>query len=146
MVQFIVDEEGTQEERTGAVDTTVGRALLYEIVPKGCRSTWSTRPEQEGDLQRDQRLLPRVGSEGDGDLRRPADVHRVSSMRPARAFHRRRRLRDSRRESRPIIGDAEAEVKEIEDQYANGLVTQGEKYNKVIDIWSRANDQVARAP
>ena len=44
-----------------------------------------------------------------------------------------------------IIGDAEAEVKEIESQYASGLVTQGEKYNKVVDIWSRANDLVARS-
>src|SRR5690606_26088210 len=37
------------------------------------------------------------------------------------------------------------EVKEIEGQYAAGLVTQGEKYNKVIDIWSRANDLVAKS-
>src|SRR6187397_1860378 len=44
-----------------------------------------------------------------------------------------------------IIGDAEAEVKEIESQYASGLVAQGEKYNKVVDIWSRANDLVARS-
>ena len=44
-----------------------------------------------------------------------------------------------------IIGDAEAEVNEIESQYASGLVTQGEKYNKVVDIWSRANDLVARS-
>ena len=36
-------------------------------------------------------------------------------------------------------------MKEIEDQYAAGLVTQGEKYNKVIDIWSRANDLVSKA-
>ncbi len=43
------------------------------------------------------------------------------------------------------MSSAEAEVKEIEDQYAAGLVTQGEKYNKVIDIWSRANDQVSKA-
>jgi hypothetical protein len=34
---------------------------------------------------------------------------------------------------------------EIEDQYAAGLVTQGEKYNKVIDIWSRANDLVSKS-
>ena len=34
-------------------------------------------------------------------------------------------------------------MKEIESQYASGLVTQGEKYNKVVDIWSRANDLVA---
>jgi DNA-directed RNA polymerase subunit beta' len=44
-----------------------------------------------------------------------------------------------------IIADAQAEVAEIESQYASGLVTQGEKYNKVIDIWSRANDLVARS-
>ena len=44
-----------------------------------------------------------------------------------------------------IVDRAEEEVKEIEIQYASGLVTQGERYNKVIDIWSRANDQVAEA-
>jgi DNA-directed RNA polymerase subunit beta' len=44
-----------------------------------------------------------------------------------------------------IIESADEEVKEIENQYASGLVTQGEKYNKVIDIWSRANDLVAKA-
>jgi DNA-directed RNA polymerase subunit beta' len=44
-----------------------------------------------------------------------------------------------------IINAAELEVKEIESQYASGLVTQGERYNKVIDIWSRTNDQVAKA-
>lgn len=44
-----------------------------------------------------------------------------------------------------IIGQAEEEVKEIGMQYASGLVTQGERYNKVIDIWSRTNDHVAKA-
>src|SRR5690606_20767125 len=48
-------------------------------------------------------------------------------------------------EKTPIINQAENEVKEIESQYASGLVTQGEKYNKVIDIWSRANDLVAKS-
>jgi DNA-directed RNA polymerase subunit beta' len=48
-------------------------------------------------------------------------------------------------EKAKLIESAEAEVKEIEDQYAAGLVTQGEKYNKVIDIWSRANDQVSKS-
>ena len=40
---------------------------------------------------------------------------------------------------------ADREVKEIQDQYSSGLVTNGERYNKVVDIWSRANDQVAKA-
>ncbi len=44
-----------------------------------------------------------------------------------------------------IINAAETQVKEIESQYASGLVTQGERYNKVVDIWSHTNDQVAKA-
>ena len=44
-----------------------------------------------------------------------------------------------------IIDSAEKEVKEIESQFSSGLVTQGERYNKVIDIWSRANEKVAKA-
>ena len=36
-------------------------------------------------------------------------------------------------------------MKEIQEQYASGLVTNGERYNKVVDIWSRTNDQVAKA-
>jgi DNA-directed RNA polymerase subunit beta' len=43
-----------------------------------------------------------------------------------------------------IIRSADAEVNEIQNQYASGLVTDGERYNKVVDIWSRANDQVAK--
>ncbi|WP_018232183.1 DNA-directed RNA polymerase subunit beta' [Thioalkalivibrio thiocyanodenitrificans] len=44
-----------------------------------------------------------------------------------------------------ILTNAEGQVKEIEDQYASGLVTKGERYNKVVDIWSHTNDQVAKA-
>jgi DNA-directed RNA polymerase subunit beta' len=43
-----------------------------------------------------------------------------------------------------IISASEKEVKEIQNQYASGLVTDGERYNKVVDIWSHANDQVAK--
>ncbi len=48
-------------------------------------------------------------------------------------------------EKSTILGLAEGEVKDIQDQYAAGLVTDGERYNKVVDIWSRTNDQVAKA-
>lgn len=44
-----------------------------------------------------------------------------------------------------IIQAAEQEVHEIANQYISGLVTQGERYNKVVDIWGRAGDQVAKA-
>ncbi len=48
-------------------------------------------------------------------------------------------------EKQTILSEAEKEVKEIASQYASGLVTKGERYNKVIDIWSHTNDQVAKA-
>ena len=44
-----------------------------------------------------------------------------------------------------ILGKAEDQVKKLEEQRASGLITDGERYNKVIDIWSHTNDQVARA-
>ena len=40
---------------------------------------------------------------------------------------------------------AETEVREIEQQFEQGFVTAGERYNKVVDIWARTNDQVAKA-
>ena len=44
-----------------------------------------------------------------------------------------------------ILNTAETDVKEIQDQYSSGLVTDGERYNKVVDIWSRTNEQIAKA-
>ena len=44
-----------------------------------------------------------------------------------------------------IISAAEAEVAEIQEQFQSGLVTAGERYNKVIDIWAAANERVAKA-
>ena len=44
-----------------------------------------------------------------------------------------------------ILSDAESQVKSIQNQFTSGLLTQGERYNKVVDIWSRTNDQVANA-
>jgi DNA-directed RNA polymerase subunit beta' len=41
------------------------------------------------------------------------------------------------------VSEAEAEVKTFEQQYLDGLITQGEKYNKVVDVWSRCSDLVA---
>jgi len=48
-------------------------------------------------------------------------------------------------EKSAIIQKAEIQVKNFEDQYSSGLITNGERYNKVVDIWSHTNDQVAKA-
>ena len=42
-----------------------------------------------------------------------------------------------------IIEQAENEVKKIDEQYTSGLITDGEKYNKVVDIWSQSTENVA---
>ena len=48
-------------------------------------------------------------------------------------------------ENKPeILAEAEEKVKEIQDQHAQGLVTDGERYNKVVDIWSHTSDRLAR--
>ncbi|HEY8189357.1 MAG TPA: DNA-directed RNA polymerase subunit beta', partial [Micavibrio sp.] len=44
-----------------------------------------------------------------------------------------------------LVGEAETKVKEFEKQYLDGLITKGEKYNKVVDIWSKCTDDVAEA-
>ena len=46
-------------------------------------------------------------------------------------------------EKETIIHEAENEVKKIEEQYVDGLITSGEKYNKVVDIWSQSTENVA---
>ena len=45
----------------------------------------------------------------------------------------------------PIVGEVQEQVKEFEQQYLDGLITQGEKYNKVVDAWSKCNDRVTEA-
>ena len=44
-----------------------------------------------------------------------------------------------------IIDQASSEVKEIEQQYIDGVITDGEKYNKVVDVWAKATEDVASA-
>ena len=44
---------------------------------------------------------------------------------------------------RRLVEEAQEQVKQYEQQYQDGLITQGEKYNKVVDVWSRCTDKVA---
>ncbi|HIC69857.1 MAG TPA: DNA-directed RNA polymerase subunit beta', partial [Candidatus Latescibacteria bacterium] len=44
-----------------------------------------------------------------------------------------------------IIAEAQGEVKKVREQYANGIITDGERYNKIIDIWTHATSSVSRA-
>ncbi|MDO9100526.1 MAG: DNA-directed RNA polymerase subunit beta', partial [Caldisericota bacterium] len=42
-----------------------------------------------------------------------------------------------------ILGLSQTEVSQVEEQYQEGLITEGEKYNKVVDIWAKATDEIA---
>ncbi len=107
---------------------------LSHLAGRGSLLAGRPADEEEGHLEADQRGLSSRWPETRGDLRRPVDVHRLPHG------HLVRRsigvndfvIPDAKAE---IVEAAEEEVKEIEDQFSSGLVTAGEKYNKVIDIW-----------
>ncbi|TQV67305.1 DNA-directed RNA polymerase subunit beta' [Exilibacterium tricleocarpae] len=140
-----VGEDGEEQVSTSLVDTTVGRVLLWEIVPAGLSFELVNRPMVKkaishiiNDCYRIVGLKATVIF-ADQLMYMGYDFSTKSgSSIGVNDFA----IPD---EKAAIIGRAEADVKEIESQYASGLVTQGEKYNKVIDIWSRANDLVAKS-
>ncbi|KXU36115.1 DNA-directed RNA polymerase subunit beta' [Ventosimonas gracilis] len=143
--EWLKDDQGQLQENRRIVDTTVGRALLFQILPKGLSFDLVNQTMKKRAISR---LINQCyRSVGLKDTVIFADqlmytgfaystISGVSVgvddfMIPAEKAH--------------IIKAATEEVKEIESQYASGLVTQGEKYNKVIDLWSRANDEISRA-
>ncbi|WP_367067320.1 DNA-directed RNA polymerase subunit beta' [Oryzisolibacter sp. LB2S] len=135
---------GEFEPETKLVETTVGRALLSEILPKGLPFSNLNKALKKKEisklinasfrkcglketvvfadklLQNGFRLATRAGiSICVDDMLVPA-------------------------QKSEIIGRAEREVKEIEQQYVSGLVTAGERYNKVVDIWGKAGDDISK--
>ena len=100
--------------------------------------------EEEGNLQAHQRVVPPLRPARNGDLRGQADARGLYLRHTRRHLDLRRRHAGAAAEAQ-LISAAGAEVKEIEQQYTSGLVTVGERYNKVVDIWGRAGDQVAKA-
>ncbi|MBS5492667.1 MAG: DNA-directed RNA polymerase subunit beta' [Sutterella wadsworthensis] len=137
-------ETGEKTAHIVRYETTVGRALLSEILPEGMsfKELNITLKKKEiaklinrcfrkcglratvmfADKLKDNgyRLSTRAGiSICVGDMAVPAQKEQ-------------------------LVRAAEQEVKEIEAQYTSGLVTQGERYNKVVDIWGRTADQVGK--
>ena len=132
--------------RASSRATTVGRALLSEILPDGMPFEQINRTMNKRAISATINACYRqLGLEGDRRVRRPAHVHGLPLRDSRRRVVRRQRHGRARREEPASLQSAESEVKDIQDQYAAGLVTDGERYNKVVDIWSRTNDQVAKA-
>lgn len=143
--EVVMQEGGEQEARTFIAETTVGRVLLWEIAPEGIAFEMVNRAMVKKAISALINFCYRVvGLKAtvifaDKLMYMGYDFSTKSgSSIGVNDFE----IPDSKH---GIIESAEAEVKEIESQYSSGLVTHGEKYNKVIDIWSRANDLVAKS-
>ena len=139
------DSDSDDPPRYERVETTVGRALLSRILPEGMPFSLVNQVLNKRSISRlinvcyrrlglkttvifSDRLMytgfhysTRAGvSFGVDDMVVPGDKS-------------------------DIIGETEDQVKQFEQQYTSGLITNGERYNKVVDIWSHTSDQVAKA-
>ncbi|MAA74392.1 MAG: DNA-directed RNA polymerase subunit beta' [Salinisphaeraceae bacterium] len=140
-----LDEDGNATELTHIVETTVGRALLSEILPKGLPFELINR--ELGKKAVSEVINASYRNVGLKETVVFADQLMYTGFRMSTRAGISICVNDMvvPQEKEAILERAEDEVKEIEDQYTSGLVTQGERYNKVIDIWSRANEQIAGA-
>ena len=129
---------------TSLVDTTVGRALLSEILPKGLPFSVMNKALKKKEISK----LINVSFRRCG-LKETvvfADKLLQNGFRLATRAGISIAIDDMLvpQEKYGIISRAEDEVKEIANQYASGLVTAGERYNKVVDIWGKAGDEVSK--
>ena len=141
----IIKEDGESECRPKIFDTTVGRALLYDIVPKKLSFDVVNRTMDKKAISK---LIDDCYRKcGLKDTVIFADQLMYAGFAHSTASGASIGVDDFviPENKVSLIDDAQSEVAEIEAQYASGLVTQGEKYNKVVDIWGRTNDLVARS-
>jgi len=140
-----VREDGELVARRRLVDTTVGRALLAEILPKGLSfeliNVDMTKKAISGVINACYRTLGLKETVIFADQLMYTGFHYAT--RAGVSIGVDDMIVPEQKER--ILAAAEHEVKEIQEQYSSGLVTNGERYNKVVDIWSRTNDQVAKA-
>src|SRR4051812_28994158 len=143
--EFDLDEHGEKREKTTRYETTVGRALLSEILPAGLSFELINKALKKKEISRlINAAFRRCGL-------RETVIFADKLMYMGFSMATRAGLSIAvddmlvPKQKDQIIADSEKEVQEIEKQYTSGLVTQGERYNKVVDIWGRAGDLVAKA-
>ena len=145
VAETVKSESGETSRKSTVYDTTVGRALLAEILPEGLSFTMVNTELNKKAISR---LI-------NGCYRQLGLKHTVvfADKLMYTGFSNATRAGVSvgiddmtiPNEKKDILAKAEAEVLEIQNQYQSGLVTSGERYNKVVDIWSRTNEQIAKA-
>jgi len=145
VTDYVPNEQGELEERSRRVETTIGRAIASEILPKGMAFESVDCNLSKKNISKLLNLCYRKLGLKESVIF--ADQLMYLGFRFATLAGVSIGIEDMvvPDDKGTIIGAAETEVREIEDQYASGLVTHGERYNKVVDIWSAANDQVAKS-
>nr|CAA34538.1 beta'-subunit of RNA polymerase [Pseudomonas putida] len=143
--ETVKERDGSVVKNTRIVDTTVGRALLFQVVPGGLPYDVVNQPMKKKAISKLINQCYRVVGLKETVIF--ADQLMYTGFAYSTISGVSIGVNDFviPDEKARIIGNATDEVKEIESQYASGLVTQGEKYNKVIDLWSKANDEVSKA-
>jgi DNA-directed RNA polymerase subunit beta' len=143
--ETIISEHGEERHETNLVKTTVGRALLAEIRPTGMPFRLLNEPLRKRQISHlINSCYRRLGLKKTvvfADKLMYTGFH-FATMAGVSIGIDDLVVPD---EKKDILDKAESEVVEIQNQYVSGLVTAGERYNKVVDIWSRTNEQVARA-
>nr|WP_269136980.1 DNA-directed RNA polymerase subunit beta' [Vibrio cincinnatiensis] len=145
ITETVVDEDGNRTTETKMVDTTVGRAMLWQIVPKGL--PFSIVNQKLGKKQISNLLNEAYRKLGLKDTVIFADQIMYTGFAYAALSGVSVGIDDMVVPAAKYteIAEAEEEVREIQEQFQSGLVTAGERYNKVIDIWASTNDRVAKA-
>jgi DNA-directed RNA polymerase subunit beta' len=144
ITEKIKNAEGGFDSVTSRKKTTVGRALIWDIVPDGM-------PYELVNVDMTKKNISRLINYsyrylGIKETVILADQIMYLGFKYATRSGVSFGIEDMEIPAKKadIIRAADSEVTEIQNQYASGLVTDGERYNKVVDIWSRANDQVAK--
>jgi len=145
LVETQVGEDGERTKKSSIVETTVGRSLLAEIIPEGL-------PFELVNVELSKKAIGRLINQcyrrlGLKDTVVFADKLMYTGFNYATRAGISIGIDDMKipGEKAKILEVAEKDVGEIQEQFASGLVTAGERYNKVVDIWSRTNELVAAA-
>ncbi len=145
IAETAIDGDGNKVRSIKLVETSVGRALLSEILPEGLPFALVNRDlKKKAISELINACYRQVGL-------KETVIFADQLMYTGFAFAARAGISIgvndmvTPAEKSKIIGDAEAEVRGIQTQYASGLLTDGERYNKVVDIWTHTSERVAKS-
>ncbi len=143
--EWVKNDQEEFEPVTKRYETTVGRALLSEILPKGLPFEYINKALKKKEISRLINASFRLCGLRDTVIFADHLMYTGFSFAAKGGISICVDDMEVPKEKAKLLAEANAEVKEIEDQYRQGLVTNGERYNKVVDIWGRAGDKIAKA-